>query len=59
MDESQANGVSAEECAKQILKGIKNNTEELFIGGKELRAVWVKRFFPKLFSKLIRKQKPE
>ncbi|MBN8697595.1 MAG: SDR family oxidoreductase [Bacteroidetes bacterium] len=59
MDESQANGVSAEECAKQILKGLENNTEELFIGGKELRGVWVKRLFPKLFSKLIRKQKPE
>ncbi|MBL7883894.1 MAG: SDR family oxidoreductase [Bacteroidia bacterium] len=59
MDESQANGISAEECAIQILKAIKNNTEELFVGGKELRAVWVKRFFPKLFSKLIRKQKPE
>jgi len=59
MDESQAKGVSAEECAKQILKGIENNTEELFIGGKELKAIWVKRFFPTLFSKLIRKQKPE
>lgn len=59
MDASQENGVSAEVCAEQILKGIKNNTEELFIGGKELRGVWVKRFFPKLFSKLIRKQKPE
>lgn len=59
MDPSQENGVSAEVCAQQILKGITNNTEELFIGGKELRGVWVKRFFPKLFSKLIRKQKPE
>lgn len=59
MDESQAKGVSAEECAKQILKGLENNTEELFIGGKELRGVLVKRLFPKLFSKLIRKQKPE
>lgn len=59
MDESQAKGISAEECARQILNGIKNNKEELFIGGKELKAIWVKRFFPKLFSKLIRKQKPE
>ncbi len=59
MDESQGKGLSAEECARQILNGIKNNKDELFIGGKELRAIWVKRFFPGLFSKLIRKQKPE
>lgn len=59
MDESNDKGVSAKTCAEQILKGIKNNKQEIFIGGKELRAIWVKRFFPKLFSRIIRKQKPE
>ena len=59
MDESQAKGISAEECAEQILQAIKNNKEEILIGGKEVKAVWVKRFFPKYFSKMIRKQKPE
>lgn len=59
MDESTERGISAEECAKQILKAIENNKEEVFIGGKELRAVWMKRLFPSLFSKIIRKQKPE
>ena len=59
MDESQEKGLSAEECARQILKGIQNNKDELFIGGKELRTIWVKRFFPSLFTRLIRKQKPE
>ena len=59
MDESQEKGLSAEECARQILKGVKNNKDEIFIGGKELRAIWVKRFFPSLFTRLIRNQKPE
>ncbi len=59
MDEATEQGMSANECATQILNGIRNNEEEVFIGGKELRAIWVKRFFPKLFSKLIRRQKPE
>ncbi|MBL0330709.1 MAG: SDR family oxidoreductase [Bacteroidetes bacterium] len=59
MDPSQAQGLSAEACAEQVLRGIKNNSTEIFIGGKELRAIWVKRFFPNLFTKLIRKQKPE
>jgi short-subunit dehydrogenase len=59
MDESTEQGLSAEECAKQILNAIKKNKEEVFIGGKELRAVWMKRLFPKLFSKMIKKQKAE
>jgi short-subunit dehydrogenase len=59
MDESTDKGISAEECAAQILKGIRKEKEEILIGGAELRAVWVKRFFPSLFSKMIRKQKPE
>jgi len=59
MDESTEKGLSAEECARQILKGIKNNKEELFIGGNDINAIWLKRFFPKLFSKIIRKQKAE
>jgi short-subunit dehydrogenase len=59
MDESTEQGLSAEECAKQILNAINTNKEEVLIGGKELKAVWLKRFFPKLFSKMIRKQKPE
>ncbi len=59
MDAATQNGLSADECAKQILAGVDKNYEEIFVGGAELRAIWVKRFFPKLFSKLIRKQSPE
>lgn len=59
MDESTENGVSAEDCAQQILNGIRKNKEELFIGGSDLNAIWLKRFFPKLFSRIIRKQKAE
>jgi dehydrogenase/reductase SDR family protein 7B len=59
MDESTDKGLSPEACATQILNGIRSNKEELFIGGKDLRAIWLKRFFPSLFSKIIRKQKAE
>ncbi|MEO6304134.1 MAG: SDR family oxidoreductase [Bacteroidia bacterium] len=58
MDESHEEAMTAEECARQIIAGILNNKEEIYIGGKEILMVKIKRFFPKLFSKLIRKQSP-
>ncbi|MBC7694578.1 MAG: SDR family oxidoreductase [Burkholderiales bacterium] len=58
MDPSHEDAMSAEECAKQIIAGIINNKEEIFVGGKELLVVKIKRFFPNLFGKLIRKQSP-
>jgi len=52
--------MSAEDCAKRILKAIKKNEKEIYVGQqKQSTALWLKRFFPKLFSNLIRKQKPE
>jgi len=38
--------MSAEECAAAIIKGIKNNRKELILGGKEVLAVLIKRFYP-------------
>lgn len=58
MDESHVDAMSAEECARIILKAIRNNEEEILVGGKELLAVKIKRFFPKWFGKIIRKQSP-
>lgn len=57
MDENQENGMSANECAQKILEAIDKNKEEVFIGGKETYGVLIKRFFPKYFSKMIRKRK--
>jgi short-subunit dehydrogenase len=59
MDESTDQGLSAEECANQILNALKNNKNEILIGGRELRAVWMKRIFPQWFSRIIKKQKAE
>lgn len=58
MDESHVNSMSAQECVLEIIEAIKTNKEELLVGGKELKAVWMKRHFPKWFSKIIRKQSP-
>jgi len=59
MDESTEKGISAAACAQGIIKGLNNNKYEIFIGGKEMKSVWIKRFFPTLFTNLLRKQKAE
>ena len=59
MDDSTNKGLSPEDCARKILKGIENNKEEILIGGNDIKAVFLKRFFPTLFYIIIRKQKAE
>nr|WP_121269574.1 SDR family oxidoreductase [Pedobacter schmidteae] len=57
MDEGQDNGVPAADCARQIVAAINQNKEEVYIGGKEVKGVWFKRFFPLKFSKYMRTAK--
>lgn len=59
MDKLSAEGLSAEACATHVLKSVKDREVETFVGGRELRAIWIKRFFPKFFFKGILKQKAE
>ena len=46
---------SADWCARKIIKAIQKQKEEVYIGGNEVYMVYLKRFFPSLFSKIIRK----
>ncbi|NVJ86019.1 MAG: SDR family oxidoreductase [Algoriphagus sp.] len=57
MDDAQAKGMSPEDCTSAIFKAIKQRKEEVLIGGKETYAVYLKRFFPRIFSKILRKAK--
>ncbi|MEN8251099.1 MAG: SDR family oxidoreductase [Bacteroidota bacterium] len=57
MDDAQENGMPAEKCAQLIVNGIEKQKNELLIGGKETMGVYIKRFFPSLFAKIIRKAK--
>ncbi len=57
MDPAQSNGMSAEDCAKHYILAIKKGRPEILIGGKEFIMFHLKRFFPKLFFKLICKVK--
>lgn len=57
MDPAQSNGMSAETCAKHYIHAIKKGRAEVLIGGKEFIMFHLKRFFPRLFFKLIGKIK--
>ena len=59
MEKSQAEGMPAAECAAIILDAIRKGKEEVLIGGREIKAVWLKRHFPKWFGRVIRKQTRE
>ena len=56
MDTATANGISPERFAKLMAKAIHSKKEEAYIAGfKEKLGVYVKRWFPRVFSIMIRK----
>ena len=57
MDQAQDQGMSPEACAIQLYRAMKDKKEEVYIGGKETLAVYLKRFLPGLFSKILRTAK--
>ena len=58
MDVTTENGLSPDYVAEKIIKAIVAKKEEVIIAGtKEKLGVILKRFVPKLFSKIIRKSK--
>lgn len=58
MDEGQASGVSADKCARKIVKAISKNRKEAIIGGKEVLLVYIRRLLPSLFYRIVLKTKP-
>lgn len=56
MDHNQETGMPAEECALKMISAIEKQKKEALIGNKEIKAVKLKRFFPRLFWKVIAKQ---
>lgn len=56
MDLATQNGIQPERFAKLMAKAIRKKKEEVYIAGaKEKLAVYVKRFYPKILSIMIRK----
>jgi len=55
MDNAQENGMSPNECAQRIIRAIDRGNYEAYIGGKERMAVYLKRWFPRLLHRVVRK----
>lgn len=56
MDTATKNGYSPEHFSKLALKAVYQEKNEVYIAGfREKSAIYLKRFFPKLFAKIVRK----
>lgn len=53
MDSGQASGMPVEKCAAQILKALARGKEEIYVGNRDKYIVYLKRFFPGKFSRMI------
>ncbi|HAY3563771.1 TPA: SDR family oxidoreductase [Elizabethkingia meningoseptica] len=57
MDDATAKGVPVHVFAKKMLQAVAKGKYQTVIGGKEKLGVYVKRFFPSLMVKIVRKAK--
>jgi dehydrogenase/reductase SDR family protein 7B len=48
------NGMSSTACAEGIVQALEKNKQEALVGGLEMASVYLNRWFPHLFSKIIR-----
>lgn len=57
MDDGQDNGITPEKCSQQIIRAMKKSKIQVLVGGKELIMVYIKRYFPRIFYRIITKVK--
>lgn len=55
-DATHRRGLPAEDCAAAIVRAIARGRDEVYIG-REAYAIYVKRFFPRLYARLVRRVK--
>jgi dehydrogenase/reductase SDR family protein 7B len=54
MDDTHERAMKPEECARRIVDAVARRKEELVVGGMETWAVPLKRFIPRLVSRMVR-----
>jgi len=51
----QSKGLSPENFAERMIKAVHKRKFEAYIGGKEVKGIYLKRFFPRLLHKVVLK----
>lgn len=54
-DVATKNGITPELAAKKIISAVEKEKFEVYVGGKEVNGIYLKRFFPKLLHKMVLK----
>jgi len=55
MGKGQKNAMPPKEFARKLLPKLASKKEEIYLGGAELMGVYLKRFVPKLFNKILKR----
>lgn len=56
-DRSTKRGIAPERCAAAIVRAVARRRDEVYIGGWEVAGIYLKRYFPSLLARIIRKMK--
>jgi NADP-dependent 3-hydroxy acid dehydrogenase YdfG len=55
-DKNIANGMDVDKCARVILAGLRKGKPEIAVGeGREMHALWLKRYFPNQLFRMVEK----
>lgn len=54
-DATHRRGIPAGRCAAVIVRGVAQGREELYVGGWEVAGIYLKRFVPWLYSRIVRR----
>ncbi len=57
MDAATGAGISAEQCARGLVDAAAREREEVYVGGRERFAAYLRRYAPAVFSYMIRRAK--
>ena len=56
-DTTHRRAISPEKCADAIIRGVARGKEEIYVGGREVFGIYLKRYVPWLLSRIVRKMK--
>jgi dehydrogenase/reductase SDR family protein 7B len=56
-DATHRRGIPAARCATAILRGVARDREEVYVGGWEIAGIYLKRFGPGLYSRIVRRMR--